>query len=435
MVEAQASTNPGKILTMNSRYVLPARFLLWSQIGIMGVLWLLQSVLQKDLHAVERVFWGFDYNDYHQAAQAWRAGGDPYNVSRFLTPPLSAALCLPLAGWSMETVRPFVAGAFTLVLSGSVALLGCVFVPREARRELFFTAVGTLFLSYPFLFLFERMNVDGFVMGFVALFLWATAREQETSRWGYALLAGVALSFGIGVKLYPALLLLPLLITRRWKVLGSFFCSFAILVASMSHLWQEFLQSRLAFRSQSMAMDENGSLANTFRFIGERIATASNSVSTSDSAALWAGWAMWIFVGLLLLKSIFDWRRWAREKSNAAQLAIWYVPFMVAVPKTVYHYELVALWLMLPAMGERFVCSKDESGALRLVSYVTIFGLILSQTHAVAFKNLFDSWTPHFVPGIGLFLILLTSTLQSVLLEWRSAQNTKREKRVVVKAF
>jgi len=400
------------------RYLFPVRALLWSQIAVMGALWLLQTILGRDLHAVERAFWGWDYNDFHQAAQAWHVGHDPYEVQRFITPPIGPALLLPIARYPMETVRPYVAGAFTLSLLGALALLNRVFVPQEARRGVFWTGAATLCLSYPFLFLFDRMNVDGFVMGFVGVFLWGTWRDEERPNWLFAFVAGAALSLGVGVKLYPALLLLPLLLARRWRVLGSFALCMGLQIVWLASLWGEFLQKRLSNRAEYFAVDENGSLANTLRFFGVVMTWIFGPTASLSNIDAWVNATPYLLGALLGGKAIADARRvFLRRKRgesvDAAGLAVWYVPFMLSVPKTVYHYEFVGLWLMIPAIGALFA---QHTRALRVVGWVAVGGLILSQTHAVAFRILFDTLTPHYVPGLGLFLLLLASTIQSVLL-------------------
>jgi len=364
------------------------------------------------------VFWGFDYNDFHQAAQTWRAGRDPYEVQRFITPPTGAAMLLPLAGWAMETVRPYVAGAFTMSLLGALALLNRVFVPQEARKSVFWTGAATLCLSYPFLFLFDRMNVDGFVIGLVGVFLWALWRDEDSSDWAWALWSGAALSLGVGIKLYPALLLLPILLARRWRVLASFALCMGLQLVIFAHLWGEFLHERLSLRAGYFAIDENGSLASTLRFFGVVMTWGFGPTSSLANIDLWVSGTPYLFAGLLLVKAVADGRRVfkqraGRESVNAAGLAVWYVPFMLSVPKTVFHYEFVGLWLMMPAIGAAFA----QSGrALRFVSGIAVGGLILSQTHAVAFTGLFGTITPLYVPGVGLLLLLLASTIQSVLL-------------------
>jgi len=400
------------------RYSFPVRALLWSQIAVMGTLWLLQTILGKDLHAVARVFWGFDYNDFHMAARAWHAGRDPYEVQRFITPPTGAALLLPFAGWAMETVRPYIAAAFTLSLLGALALLNRVFVPEHARKSVFWAGAGTLFLSYPFLFLFDRLNVDGFVMGLVGVFLWALWREEESPNWLLAFIAGAALSLGVGIKLYPALLLLPILLARRWRVLGSFALFMGFQIGGFAHLWGEFFHQRLGLRAEYFAVDENGSLANTLRFFGVVMTWIFGPTSSLANIDLWVSGTPYLFAGLLLVKAVVDGRRVFKKRAatgnaGAAELVVWYVPFMLSVPKTVFHYEFVGLWLMIPAIGAAFA----QSGrALRFVSGIAVVGLILSQTHAVAFADLFGTITPHYVPEVGLLLLLLASTIQSVLL-------------------
>jgi len=414
---------------MPDRYSFPARFLLWSQVVMMGALWAAQAIWQKDVHAVNRAYWGFDFNDFLVAAQAWKSGFDPYAVPRFVTPPFGLALFFPLAGATLEQVRPWIAGAFTLLLLGTSALLGRVFVPADARRAIFWTGAGALFLGFPYFFLLDRLNVDGFVMAFVGLFVWAIAREEESPNWPLAFIAGAALSLGVGLKLYPALLVLPLLLARRWRVLAAFVGALAIQIAWMFPLWVRFVELRLRSRSDYFVVDDNGSLANTMRFFGDRMNSLIGDRTFLGNPDAWIGATLWLLLALLGIKAIADARRVAvlrarGEKSDAASLILWYLPFMVSVPKTVYHYEFVGLWLLLPAISALFMRSVEGGWALRFAAWSSVLGLALSQMHTVAWKEMLNTPMPYYVPGLGLFLLLLASTVQS--LAWRaiSAKNS-----------
>ena len=412
-----------RMFGMRDRYFFPARFLLWSQVVMMGALWAAQAVWQKDVHAVNRAYWGFDFNDFLVATQAWKSGLDPYAAPRFVTPPLGLALFFPLAGATLEEVRPYIAGAFTLSLLGASALLGCVFVPADARRTIFWTGAGALFLGFPYFFLLDRLNVDGFVMAFVGVFMWAVAREEESPNWLWALVAGAALSLGVGLKLYPALLVLPLLLTRRWRVLAVFTGALALQIVWMFPLWVRFVELRLRSRSDYFVVDDNGSLANTMRFFGDRMNYLVGDRTFLGNPDVWIGATLWLLLLLLAIKAVADARRVAvlragGEKCHAAPVILWYLPFMVSVPKTVYHYEFVGLWLLLPAISALFARSAEGGRALRFAAWSGVIGLALSQMHTVAWKEMLNTPMPYYVPGLGLFLFLLASTAQS--LAWRT---------------
>jgi len=417
--EARRARRPDRIFGVPDRSLFPARFLLWSQVVMMGALWAAQAVWQKDVHAVNRAYWGFDFNDFFLAAQAWKAGLDPYAAPRFVTPPLGLALFSPFAGATLQEVRPWIAGAFTLSLLGASALLSRVFVPADARRAVFWTGAGALFLGFPYFFLLDRLNVDGFVMAFVALFVWAIAREEKSPHWPLALIAGAALSLGVGLKLYPALLILPLLLARRWRVLGAFAGCLAIQVAWMFPLWVRFVELRLRSRSDYFVVDDNGSLANTMRFFGDRMNSLIGDRTFLGNPNVWIGATLWVLLALLGIKAVADARRVAAlraqgDKCHAASLILWYLPFMVSVPKTVYHYEFVGLWLLLPAISALFTRSAEGGWALRFAAWSSVLGLALSQMHTVAWTEMLRTPIPYYVPGLGLFLLMLASTAQSL---------------------
>jgi hypothetical protein len=72
------------------------------------------------------------------------------------------------------------------------------------------------FLSYPFIFLVHTANMEFFVAGFVALFLFFYQREQFG-------IAGFFLAFAISMKLMPGVFLVLLLSDRRYRMILEIF--------------------------------------------------------------------------------------------------------------------------------------------------------------------------------------------------------------------
>ncbi len=82
---------------------------------------------------------------------------------------------------------------------------------------------------------------------------------------------------------------------------------------------------------------------------------------------------------------------------------------MVAVPKLAYHYEFVILLLMIPLLCDLWKTASDRT-AQRLLG-VTALGIILSQSQAIALDALTGKDASHFVPGLGLFLVIVSCVL------------------------
>ncbi len=56
---------------------------------------LMQMLLEHELHFVDKLQLGFDYEVFYTASEALRAGDNPYVVQRYVTPPLPAILNVP----------------------------------------------------------------------------------------------------------------------------------------------------------------------------------------------------------------------------------------------------------------------------------------------------------------------------------------------------
>lgn len=119
----------------------------------------------------------------------------------------------------------------------------------------------------------------------------------------------------------------------------------AILVAPY---WDD-LAILLSKRSNLFQLFENGSLINTFLFLGRLISTTFHLGETLWAYAL--SYAVILYAILLSALMLADYKL-SREVSPQQQLVntLLYFPFMVALPKSVYHYEFVVLLPLLPVL-------------------------------------------------------------------------------------
>lgn len=127
--------------------------------------------------------------------------------------------------------------AYLLVVMAAV-LIGALALYRTAargtvEREDLAAVVGlTLFMSYPFLVLLDRANIEGVVWIFLCAGLAAFVREKF---WW----AGGLIALAAAMKLFPAILLLLLLAKRRYKeFVGSLIIGGVATLASLAGFGQ-----------------------------------------------------------------------------------------------------------------------------------------------------------------------------------------------------
>lgn len=328
-----------------------------------------------------------DYQVFYDASVALRKGDNPYQSIRYVTPPTAALLNRPLA------LLPFGTAAW-VAAAGTVL---CLLLAQAAATTAFFSlrtregwtvlglGVAAMALSYPVYFLVYRGNIDAFVLApmCVALLLSGTR----------GVVGGACLGLAAALKVYPALLAVPLAIQRRWRVLASAGVVVALFIAMTPGLWAEAVR-RMLWRSSCFEMTENGSLACTFAFLGE-------------AAGLPASRSVWRVLGLIAFGLLLGLSIWAdsRRRLRHDEAAAWmYLPFMVAVPELSFHYSLVVALPLLPVVAHLW--NRRGAKGLRLI----VVGLVLAQVQAVALACLGGSGLPHAIPGVGLFLVLLGCT-------------------------
>ncbi len=329
-----------------------------------------------------------DYRVFYDASVALRKGDDPYLSVRYVTPPTAALLNRPL------TLLPFEQAAW-VAAAGTVV---CLLLAQVASTAAFFSlrtregwtvlalGVAVMALSYPAYFLVYRGNIDAFVLAPMCLALLLSRRR--------GVVAGACVGLAAALKVYPALLAVPLAIQRRWRVLASAGVVLALFVALTPGLWAEAVR-RMLWRSSCFEMTENGSLACTFAFFGK-------AMGLPVGIGTWRVLGLAAFGVLLALTVWADVRRRARRDEAAQRVAAFmYLPFMAAVPALSFHYGLVVVLPLLPVVAHLW--KPRASKGLRLI----VVGLVLAQVQAVALACLAGSVVPHAIPGVGLFLVLL----------------------------
>ena len=300
---------------------------------------------------------GHDHRVYYFAAELFLEGVNPYKHPRFVTPPPSLLLGLPLSWAGLETARVLYFGA-----QGVCLAIGVYVICRRfglTRYVLGFVILS--FLFYPVQFLLERGNADGVVVLLMALACGYLSRPA---------VGGAALALAIGIKIYPAALLLPALLQRHYKLIGVVLVLLLALVILTPELWLEFLErgSERARRFKESENRLNGSVFVALRHVvllGQDLLRLPASarlgglpIDPSLSVILGFGYYLFHFIGCIRADVRGRTIGKQAEGQGAARGAdrgviakyLFYLPFMMTVPFVSYHYVYAGFVLLLPVL-------------------------------------------------------------------------------------
>jgi hypothetical protein len=367
---------------------------------IIAAIFVLQVPLQQDVYPVDRFFLGFDYYDFYQASMNLRHGKSPYNVEKYVTPPIPAIINLPATFFPFQYVRYIVlVGLFISVALGLFLFVRDLAPPQPAEAKyhvlLYFIIMA---FSYPFAFLLDRGNIDGFVLLLLSCGIYFTTRVQ----W----LAAGLFALAISMKVYPVLVIFPIVAARKWRLLLFTIIAVLILILAAPGYWYEFVTERLLRRISTFRRIENASILCTFYHVGMVCEQLFNRWITIPFVTIFMRLAMFMY-GILLLSSFaLDARDTFLQRPQKFGIkATMYLPFMVAMPQLAYHYELVCLLALIPVLC--WYWNRCSTPAQRTVVIGTSIGIVTSQFPAVTMTTLTQRGLWHFVPGLGLFIVLI----------------------------
>ena len=406
-------------------------------IACMGFLLLLQLLLQQEIYFINKVALGLDYGAVQEASKIILSGGSPYDpplLHPYPNPPIPAIVNIPLAYTPHYSASLFIALLSYVSVVASMFIIHRVFTvsssiqsnPADSRSILLLFMLIPMY-SYPFYFLFDRGNVDGITLLFTCLSIAFLAGKSLPSK----LLSGFFLITAVSIKVYPVLVVLPLIAMRRWITLAAATVTFLCFFLITPELWIDWFEWMRNDRVSQFWSNDNGSLANTFLHIGWFF----------DYGRQFKGSAFAVWGALLLIMFCVDFMKMplcgkGHEYTFASLLL--YLPFMVAVPQMAYHYELVFLLAVLPAVSYLWVKAVHRNEK-RVLLFITI-GLGLSQFQAVAMEKLLTAMVlPHWIaggcapqgfsfggdclpqlmPGLGLFIVMIGAVLYKVLYLYR----------------
>lgn len=344
--------------------------------------------------------YGLDYADFFKASEKIIGGQSPYDIStnRYVTTPIPAIANIVFVPLGFDNARILFYFLIPLSLAFGYHLVTSMFGFTEIDKSLILTAgLVVLLFGYPFYFLLQRENIDGWVFLFLCLGLyWLPKPKKE-------LVSGLFFSLAIVFKVYPVLLIFPILLSRKWRLLF-WIGLWLALWGTITLFWFSDFQTAVSMRSQSLfRFDENGSLVATVSLIS--ILIDSLGISIAGLAVKFSPLITSVIYGLLISVVMFVDYKLCKVNKLELSSYIMYLPFMVALPQIVYHYSLIICLILIPTMCHLWKISENR--LQRIIILVISIGVALTQWQAIATYYLTDNVLSHVIPGLGLFIIMV----------------------------
>jgi len=252
------------------------------------------------------------------------------------------------------------------------------------------------FFSYPVLMLLDRGNIDIWVIFFALVGIFGISRSKY-------FFAGSLIACSIASKVYPAVLLAPLVLQLQVRVLVWCALAFVPIYLWAPDAWNCFVSGVLVGRLHQVASYENGSLFVTSAWL---VNQPFGNDDVLSNFLIIGGGAVLIHLLLDLMSN-----RWKLGPKDRAAWLLLYLPVTVAFPKTVYHYCLWCL-LLLP-FAYAYILSNTASWVLRVLIFFCCVGVMLSQFPAISLNAIqdvfwgFRRYRPEFYPGLGSLIVFL----------------------------
>ncbi len=129
-------------------------------------------------------------------------------------PQTAALVFAPLGLVDFATLGRWLPPVFGAALLAGTALPAVATATGGPRRVAAVALASGIAASFPMVAIVIGMGQSNAVLvGLTGLGLWALARDHRVT-------GGVAIGLGIGVKVFPAVLLVPAILGRRWRMLG-----------------------------------------------------------------------------------------------------------------------------------------------------------------------------------------------------------------------
>lgn len=366
-----------------------------------GIISIGHILANKPLLFLDYKSYGLDYTDFFKASVRIVGGQSPYDIStnRYVTTPIPAIANIVFVPLGFDNARILFYFLIPLSLAIGFHFITSMFGFAEIDKNLILLAgLVALLFGYPFYFLLQRENIDGWVFLFLCLgFYWLPKPKKE-------LISGLFFSLAIVFKVYPILIILPILLNKKWRLLF-WIGLWLIFWGTIMLFWFSDFQTALSMRSQSIfRFDENGSLVATISLI--LILINSLGISIAGLAIKFSPIIASLIYSILISSVLFvDYKL---SKVNKLQISSYtmYLPFMIALPQLVYHYSLIICLILIPTMCHLWKINKNR--LQKIIILAISIGIAMTQWQAIATYNLTDSMLSHIIPGLGLFIIMVS---------------------------
>jgi len=306
--------------------------------------------------------WGFqsDFYGFFIATSDWLHGVDPYLNIRFVTPPPSLLAALPLQFFSNGIGRIFFLFIDLAIVATSLSSICRCFQMTRRESHLLF---GIASMYFPVIFLLERGNLDGIMLGLILVSVFAKNRFTRE----------LTLSLSIGFKVFSILLLAPLLLARLWKRVMAVLLLLALLMLPFHSLIWNFVISQTR-RSAELLGAENicpiGMLS---------------PINVTDVAQRYALSRAVTLVYLALWVASYAFMLFRNRDSGLTVKAVYSLAWMLAMPLQVFPYTGVLL-LPLLALKSR---EMAERGYAAVPDHLFLIGFCLVGFQQTAFSSYF----------------------------------------------
>lgn len=389
---------------MKNSQTFPAIFIATAILSSFGIIAIGHLVFDKRLVFLNRMeVSGSDYRDFFRASANIVDGVSPYDTpdKRYVTTPIPAILntvFIPI-GLKKATTLFLVLVPLSIGIGFFALTSAYDFTDRDRDQILIVGLIGMLF-GYPFYFLLERENIDGWVFLFLGIGLYLLQKSQN--EW----LSSFFFSLAIMFKIYPAIIMGPIFLYRKWRLLFRL-CLWLVFWTLISSGYFSGFRNQLLGRAQGyFRFDENGSIAATVALFfvwldASGILSSTLPISFFILTPLFGA----LIYSVLLSNLVYsDYKLYHQGHKLDITTLLLYLPFTVAIPQVVYHYSLIICLLLVPTLCHLWTLPTSKLGKNML--FITTIGISITQWQAIAMHNLTGNILVEAIPGLGLLMTM-----------------------------
>ena len=309
---------------------------------------------------------------------------------------------------------------------------------RDKFAQFAFFALAAA-LSGPALATLNEGTVDGFtaLLLAVAAFLSVAALTPEAGdaaperRKRLDYLAGLALAVAIGLNPFCLVLLIPVLLCKRFRITAGIGAGLVLVFVVSPRMWIDYGSVYLSSSEFLYKPGGNASIMSALQLFARPEAGLTSYPPPPVLAAVVLA-AVFVCINFLAdLKSDAP----ANPKTQAA-LLLTYIPLALAAPATVEAQSLTLNLLLLPALVYFWQMAEDRVARSGLA--VAIAGWALTQSHIPNLEQVHTSLFPYAIGGVGTVLLLsglllnkVSNLLPRASVEERSASGLRGRRRLV----